>query len=152
MVCNKCDNEVYILYLLHIDGYLERLCSECCKMVEKISKNFKRHEFACKCGCGFDKVNMDHVVRLQWARDVAGVPFNVISGCRCEAHNTDEGGTVMSDHLTGEGTDIETPNSNERFRVLEGLIIAGFRRIGIGRTFIHAGTAMHNPREVAWLY
>jgi len=149
MKCEICKCDTYIV---HVDNLHRKVCERCFKKMEELTPNFKRSEFTCKCGCGFNKVNVDHIFRLQQARDFAGVSFNIISGCRCEAHNTKEGGTETSDHLTGEGTDIETPNSNIRFRVLEGLIIAGFRRIGIGKTFIHAGTAKHNSREAAWLY
>jgi hypothetical protein len=39
-----------------------------------------------------------------------------------------------------------------RYAVLEALLNVGITRIGIGKTFIHAGMNPANPQEVTWLY
>jgi len=114
-------------------------------------KDFKRNEFDCRC-CGKNNINMDFLEKLQLARTYAGIPFVVISGCRCDTHNKEVGGKHTSDHLTGEGADIRVINPIERFAVLDSAIAAGFRRIGIGRGFIHLGNNKHNPQEVTWIY
>ena len=36
-----------------------------------VSKNFSRSEFACKCGCGFDAVDVDLLAGLQALRDLS---------------------------------------------------------------------------------
>ena len=117
-----------------------------------LTENFSKAEMSCKCGCGFDIPDTSFINRLQTARSISGVPYKITSGCRCNYHNKAEGGTDDSDHITGEGVDIETASSHIRFRVLSGLIKAGFERIGIGSTFIHAGSAIRNPAGVTWLY
>lgn len=121
-------------------------------MSRYITKNFQIHEFLCGCGCGFDGVNKDFIDRLQIARDISGIAYEINSGCRCVTHNFKEGGKPSSDHLTGEGADIKTTSNYIRFKVLDGLIRAGFKRIGIAKTFIHVGSADRNPPEVVWLY
>ncbi len=72
-----------------------------------ITENFSRSEFACKCGCGFDQINIGLIHRLQVIRDILGVPIQVLSGCRCKKHNADPlvGGEPDSYHLTGEAAD-----------------------------------------------
>ncbi len=60
-----------------------------------ISKNFKRSEFACKCGCGFDTVDAALIIVLQSIRDQFGA-LVVNSDCRCDSHNKSVGGFFIS--------------------------------------------------------
>lgn len=113
---------------------------------------FKEKPWACKCGCGYDVINPMFVHALNAARHRAGVPFVINSACRCRYRNLMEDGKSNSDHLTGDGVHIATPTSRMRFKVLEALLRMGITRIGIGRTFIHAGYNPANPQEVTWLY
>ena len=63
-----------------------------------ITTNFDRSEFACKCGCGYDNIDVSLVLDLQRIRNRFGRPIVVTSGCRCEKHNAAEGGSPLSDH------------------------------------------------------
>lgn len=72
----------------------------------KISRNFSRSEFACKCGCGFDTVDAELVDYLQAIRDNFDRPVRITSGARCEAHNLDIGGAASSQHLIGRAADF----------------------------------------------
>ena len=90
--------------------------------------------------------------KIDYARDRANTQFIVVSGCRCEKHNAAEGGTETSDHLTGEGADIKATTSFVRWRVVTSAIAAGFRRIGIAKTFIHLGDNLDNPNPRIWVY
>lgn len=110
------------------------------------------NEFVCKCGCGLLNMHPEHMERLFLARKIAGVAFVIRSGSRCPAHNASEGGTDTSDHIFGHGTDVEALISRHRYLILDALLKAGFNRIGIGRSFLHAGDYPDNPPEVAWLY
>lgn len=149
MICDLCRCETYVLYLN--DNHL-RICCECANMGD-LTKNFDRAEFACKCGCGFDAIDTVFAKDLQLAREISNVSYKITSGCRCERHNAIEGGKRNSDHLTGQAADIAVEADTLRFRILKGLILAGFERIGIGKTFIHVGSKdSKNPQEVAWMY
>jgi uncharacterized protein YcbK (DUF882 family) len=85
--------------------------------VGDLSKNLSRHEFACKCGCGFDIVDYDLVRVLQSTADwfyvnsdrkkVARVAITINSGCRCPAHNKNEGGSKSSRHMLGNAADFK---------------------------------------------
>lgn len=48
---------------------------------------FKRSEFACKCGCGFDTVDAELLAVLDDIRIHFQFPTIVNSGCRCTKHN-----------------------------------------------------------------
>lgn len=70
------------------------------------SARFKRSEFACKCGCGFDTVDAELLAVLNDLRGEIGKPIIVTSGCRCPKHNKRAGGSVLSQHLSGKAGDV----------------------------------------------
>lgn len=116
---------------------------------------FTSKEFECKCGCGLDKVSPTYLWKLNLSRDYSGFSYIISSGCRCEQHNKDEGGSLYSDHLglpACEGADIKVETSQQRFIIVDSSLKAGFRRIGIAKTFIHLGDRQNNPQKVLWVY
>lgn len=76
-------------------------------MDKQVSKNFKRSEFACKCGCGFCAVDVELVEIAELARKLIG-PFTPNSVCRCVKHNRDIGGEPGSKHVFAMAMDIPT--------------------------------------------
>lgn len=81
--------------------------------MNKISDNFSREEFACKCGCGFNTVDVELVKVLEDIRKYFGKPIHINSGCRCVTHNKAEGGGPTSKHLQGIAADIVVKDINE---------------------------------------
>lgn len=76
-----------------------------------ISNNFSRHEFACKCGCGFDTVDVITVQLCEDVREFDGnTPKTPSSGCRCKKYNRAEGGSEKSEHLFGRAGDLHCNN------------------------------------------
>ena len=101
---------------------------------------FTSKEFDCKCGCGLtgDKMDERFMERLYAARVIAGIPFRITSGIRCQKHNSAVGGEKNSSHLSGHAADIAAVTSDQRFEIVDALIKAGFTRIGSSRpNFIH---------------
>lgn len=113
--------------------------------------NFKLTEFACPC-CGGNDIKASFVEKLQKARDIAGFPFKINSGWRCESHNKDIKGEASSSHMFGYAADIACQSSMTRFNLLESLQRAGFNRFGIGKTFIHTDCDPDKPQHVIWVY
>ncbi|MEG3640664.1 D-Ala-D-Ala carboxypeptidase family metallohydrolase [Magnetococcus sp. PR-3] len=115
--------------------------------------HFEPHEFACAC-CGQHPMDFDFAMKLDHARHLAGVPFKITSGYRCEKHNAFVGGKPGSSHTKGCAVDIEAADSHTRFRVMLGLIQAGFNRMGIDsdRGFIHVDSDPDKPKNVTWGY
>jgi uncharacterized protein YcbK (DUF882 family) len=70
------------------------------------SEVFKREEFACKCGCGFDVVDAELLDVLESIRYHFDTPVIITSGCRCREHNIAEGGSEGSQHTLGKAADI----------------------------------------------
>lgn len=94
---------------------------------------------------------------LDDARGIAGTPFRITSGFRTPSHNAYVGGVQPSlkskgsSHLFGYAADIACNNSADREAILNSLIRAGFRRIGIANGFIHVDNDPDKNAAV-WLY
>lgn len=71
----------------------------------KLTDNFTKEEFACRCGCGLKSIDEGLVHRLQVCRDIIGESIEVLSGCRCQKHNEVVGGELKSYHLKGDAAD-----------------------------------------------
>lgn len=90
--------------------------------------------------------------KLDEARHLSGVPYIINSGYRTLHHNAAIGGHHDSAHLGGWAADIHATSSEQRARIIMGLILAGFNRIGIARTFIHCDCSPLKTPNVVWLY
>ena len=121
-----------------------------------MTENFSRSEFACRCGCGEDRIHPELVDRLQIARDTYGRSMSITSGCRCSAHNAHVGGSPTSSHLVRDDTnfaaDILVKNSADRMKLVKCLLGAGFRRIGPAKGFIHIDIDPQKPSDVMFTY
>ena len=116
-------------------------------------KYFKTEEFLCPCGeCPPHEPSPTLLFMLDEARSVAGIAFGINSGVRCPKHNREVGGTLDSEHISGEGADIAVTSAWERFTIVSALLKVGFNRIGVGKTFVHAGVSKTKPRPVLWVY
>ncbi len=116
--------------------------------------NFAEWEFRCKCrrcGDGANKMDRAFLEQLQRARTLAGVGFSLTSAYRCPDHNRAVGSRSQN-HPMGMAVDIRATTSPVRGRILVGLVKAGFRRIGIHHTFIHADSRLITPDPACWIY
>lgn len=112
---------------------------------------FKLDEFKCHC-CGQVHMDDDFLAKLDLAREYAGTPFKIMSGYRCPKHNKAVGSTSKN-HVNGKAADITCTVGPQRIMILQGLTKAGFNRLGIAKTFIHADTMDNegSPKS-CWLY
>lgn len=115
---------------------------------------FATWEFDSKDKAGSGKLmDATFIAMLNNARAIAGIPFHINSGYRTPERNRRVGGkTPGSSHLKGLAADIRCTGSRERNIILHSLIAAGFTRIGIARSFIHADCDTTKAQNVTWLY
>lgn len=119
---------------------------------DKLSKNFTRKEFACKCGCGLGlndgDINLELVEVIQDVRDTFNKPVVINSGLRCEKHNKRVGGAPKSQHLLGTAADIRIAGVDpaEVYRYLGAKYP---KKFGVGRynTFTHIDV---RPTRARW--
>lgn len=91
------------------------------------------------------------VAMLDWARGRSGVPFVITCGLRTASQNDKVGGVQDSAHLRGLAVDLSCSDSHDRFRMVQALLLAGFKRIGIYDRHIHADRDSSLPQEVIWV-
>jgi len=99
-----------------------------------------------------DGLKPELVKMLDTARGLAGVPFHLNSTLRSPEKNAEVGGVKDSAHTKGLAVDIRVRTSSERFKILQALLDVGFKRIGVGKTFLHADIDLSKPQEVIWTY
>jgi len=118
---------------------------------------FKKEEFSCKDGCGVNNCSADSLMMIDEARRYAGIPFKINRAASCKKHNKRVGGSDTSSHIADEiiestAYDISCTNSRDRMIIVKSLFEAGFNRVGIAKTFIHADKDNNKPANVLWVY
>ena len=71
-----------------------------------LSPHFERHEFACRCGCGFDTVDVELIQLLENIRNHFNRRVDINSACRCLEYNRSIGSRDTSRHTQGKAADI----------------------------------------------
>lgn len=121
-------------------------------------KYFRYHEFDSPdvqgSGQLMDKAFLD---MLDFAREIYGKPMEITSGFRTQEYNQDlkARGYAASDkssHLKGLAADVLCTQGTDRWDMVDSFIKAGFKRIGIAKTFIHVDCDPDKPPFVIWTY
>tara|TARA_R110002096_G_scaffold72462_2_gene172662 strand:+ start:730 stop:1053 length:324 start_codon:yes stop_codon:yes gene_type:complete len=107
-----------------------------------MSKYFKNIE---------ENMNESFLMRLDEAREYAGIPFIINSAYRSPTH-PESIKRPTSSHIKGLAVDISATSSRQRGLILEALRAVGFNRIGIANTFIHIDMDYDKDQDVTWLY
>ncbi|EDP96548.1 Peptidase M15A [Kordia algicida OT-1] len=96
------------------------------------------------------------LMKLQQLEMRTGYPiFDWInSGARSESHNRKVGGVSSSSHKipTCKAVDIGVPSTHIRDQLVYEARNIGFKRIGVGKTFVHLDTDENKSQYVAWGY
>lgn len=76
----------------------------------KLTKNFRKSEFNCKCGCEMPVSVLENIKtlskQLQVLRNQTNKSIKVNSGYRCSIHNELIGGSENSQHKLGKAADV----------------------------------------------
>ena len=118
------------------------------------TKHFSDYELSCRCGCGFCITDKDFLDKLEYARELANIPFVITSGARCLKHNRSVGGVDSSAHTKGLAVDISFKDSHQCFVIVDSLYRAGFKRLGINfdKSFVHCDVDNEKPQYVLFKY
>lgn len=123
-----------------------------------LTRNLSRSEFACRCKCGFDTVDIELAKVIQGSadhfssKDGINVRIDITGPNRCREHNANEGGAPESQHVYARAADYKLFN---RFtgaqvspnRVAEYLEKKYEGKFGIGRYHnrTHVDTRTNGP-------
>jgi hypothetical protein len=122
-------------------------------MIEDIIKKYQNKsyftydELKCPC-CGECHIDKRAFIMLYQARVLSGIPFIINSAYRCPAHNIEIGSTSQN-HTEGKAFDISCLTSGDRILIVSKLLLVGFKRIGLHKTFIHADCMP--KRDAFWI-
>lgn len=115
----------------------------------KISEHFAREEFACKCGCGQDAVDVELINVLEEVRSVLNAPIIVTSGNRCVEYNREIGGTTKSQHVVSKAADIvvEGHSSEDVYEAINSLFPDKYG-IGVYPRWVHIDVRKEKARWI----
>lgn len=108
------------------------------KSKEELNKLSELNLKNCVPACSVEDLNSKLVANLILAQKMCGEQFVITSGFRTQAYERSKGRKGTSSHCKGLAVDISTINSHLRFKVVGALILSGFPRLGVGKTFVHA--------------
>ena len=104
------------------------------------SRHFSESEFKrCSPSCSLQDMNQSTMNKFDVARDIARIPLVINSAFR-------------SSHTLGRAIDIRCNTDRNRYIIINALLKAGFTRIGIAKSFIHADDSPNHSTQVAWIY
>lgn len=121
-------------------------------------KHFKLSEFDSPDQIGSGRfMDEQFLIRLDRARERAGVAFIITSGFRTPEHHqslTEKGyhTSPTSAHLKGLAADILCETSHNRWLIIDALLREGFNRIGIAHNFIHCDCDGSKNADLLWVY
>lgn len=117
--------------------------------LQKLSElNFKY----CNPASSADDLNPKLVDRIILAQRMCGEQFTITSAYRSQGYERSNGRKGSSSHCKGLAVDVSAVNSHLRFKIVAGCILAGFPRLGIGKTFIHIDIDETKPHPIIFHY
>ena len=117
------------------------------------AKYFKEEEFKkCSPSCSLQDMKQTTMSKLDTAREIAGIPFVLNSAFRSSEWDKSKGRSGTGAHTTGNAIDIRCTSDRDRFLIIDSLLKAGFKRIGVAKSFIHADDSETHSQSVSWLY
>tara|TARA_Y100000994_G_scaffold149777_1_gene122670 strand:+ start:274 stop:648 length:375 start_codon:yes stop_codon:yes gene_type:complete len=105
-------------------------------------KFFKRDEFACKCGCGTNRISDEIIMVCDSLRGECGFPFVISSGYRCEDHPIEAVKSQPGAHQGGMAADIACSGDRAQTLIRHALNY-GITRIGINQKGSHSSRFVH---------
>ena len=101
--------------------------------------------------CSINDMDENFLHRLDVARFHSGVPYIVNSAYRTVEHEKSKGRSGESSHTKGVAVDLKATNSRTRFKIIEGLLKAGFTRIGVYDWGIHVDLDYAKDQQVIFI-
>lgn len=117
------------------------------------SKYFEEIEFnRCTPSCSLQDMKQSTMSKLDTAREIANIPFVLNSAYRSSQWDRNRGRTGTGAHTRGQAVDIRCNTNENRFKIIDALLKAGFTRIGVAKSFIHADDSTVHKQDIIWMY
>lgn len=102
--------------------------------------------------CSVSDMDQDFLDKLLLAQKCAGVKFRINSAFRSVQYEKSKGRSGRSAHCLGKAVDISATDSKCRYVIVTALLLSGFNRIGIGKSFIHVDDDLTRSHPVIFHY
>ena len=105
----------------------------------------------------FSKVDVLSLLMLERARSISKIVFKITSHYRIPDHSVDVGGSMTDAHtrIPCGAFDIAYSNSKDLYMILDGVVRAGFKRIGVNNHNFHVHvdneSSDHFPSPRFWI-
>lgn len=117
------------------------------------SKYFKEPEFKrCVPSCSLQDMNQQFMTALDALRAQAGIPLVLNCAYRSVQWDKSKGRSGNSAHTRGKAADIRCNASATRWKIVRAALALGFKRIGIGKDYVHVDMDSSLPQNVIWHY
>lgn len=117
------------------------------------SKYFKEPEFKrCVPSCSLQDMNQQFMTALDALRAQAGIPLVLNCAYRSVQWDKSKGRSGNSAHTRGKAADIRCNASATRMKIVRAALALGFKRIGIGKDYVHVDMDSSLPQNVIWHY
>lgn len=123
--------------------------------IQSLSLHFKTNEFQCPCsGCKSTLIDSELVEKLELLRKGMGTKLQITSAYRCPDKQKElrilgyETAKGISQHCLGKAADV-TNGVARGAELEEEARKAGFKSVGVGKTWIHVDL---RPEERRWFY
>ncbi len=102
---------------------------------------------------GVDKSKLDRrlINALSVFERALDIDITYTSGYRTLEQELALGGSSTGSHLKGLAMDIACSESIPRYKIIFCAMVAGFKRIGIGKTHVHLDVDPDKAQNVLWL-
>ena len=118
-----------------------------------MSKYFAPAEFLrCTPACSIKQMDPEFLEYLDSFREFVGIPLKLSCAYRSKEWDQSKGRSGNSAHTRGKAVDIVCNSSATRYKIVYAALHFGFRRIGIGKNFIHLDNDASLPQGVMWHY
>lgn len=101
--------------------------------------------------CDESDFRQEFLSQIWYAQCHYGGFFKINSGYRSLEWEKSRGRGGTSSHTKHCAVDIGFTDHADRLKIVSALLIAGFKRIGIAKTFIHVDSDLDKPSSL-WLY
>jgi hypothetical protein len=90
----------------------------------------------------YRRMSGDLLLKLDNARELAGIPFVITSAFRANS---------TTSHGRGTGVDIRAHTSRNRFLIVQAALDVGFERIGVYDRHVHVDVDEESAQKVLWI-
>lgn len=97
-----------------------------------------------------EDLDKELLIKLEQASSISEIDYTITSGFRPGVDGIDHG-IKNGPHMSHKAADIRAHDSQTRYKMLNGLFKAGFRRIGINSNHVHADCDETKPQVVFWI-